>query len=71
MAVLRDDPDRTESSGRPQYGPDIVRVGNLVENEKDGALGRAGENVAQPDFLERFDFDHHPLVRRVMRHQPA
>jgi hypothetical protein len=29
------------------------------------------EQVAEPDVGERIDLDHQPLMRRVVRHQPA
>ena len=33
--------------------------------------GALGEHVVEPHVLERLDLDHHALVRRVVRHQPA
>ena len=71
MAVLGDDPDRSEGRGRAQDRADIMRVGDLVEDEQHGAFRRVAEHVVEPDILERLDLDHHALVRRVVRHQPA
>ena len=71
MAVLGDDADRAERGGRAQDRADIVRVGDLVEHQQDRALRRLVEQLVEPHVFERLDLDHHALVRRVVRHQPA
>ena len=71
MAVLRDDPDRPERRGGAQDGADIMRVGDLVEDEQDCAVRGVAKNFVQPDILERFDFDDHALMRSVVRNEPA
>ena len=71
MAVLGDDSDRSERRGRAQDRADIVRIGDLVEHQQNGALAAPRQEFVEPDVLERLDLDHHALVRRVVRHQPA
>ncbi len=71
MAVLGDDPDGSERRRRAQDRADIVRVGDLVENQEQGALAGVAEDIAKPDVFKRLDFDDHPLVRRIVRDQPA
>ena len=71
MAVLRDDADRSERRCGTEDGSDIVRVRDLIEHEQHGAFGRFGKDIVEPDVLERFDLDHHPLVRRVVRNETA
>ena len=71
MAILGDDADRPERRGGAEDRADIMRVGDLVEHQQGGAFGRVGEDVAEPDVLERRNLDHHALVRRVVGHQPA
>ena len=71
MPVLGDDPDRSERRGRAQDRADVMRVGDLVEDQQHGALSRAAQDLVEPDFLERLGLDDHALVRRVARDQAA
>ena len=71
MTVLGDDPDCSERRGRAQDGADIVRIGDLVEDQQQRFFGRIGEQVGKPDILERLDLDHHALVRRIGGNQAA
>ncbi len=70
VAVLRDDRRRIERRRRAQHRADIVRIGDLVEdNERTLALRihLFLQQVAEMDILERVDLDHQPLMRRVAR----
>ena len=46
MAVLGHDPDRAEGCGRAQDGADIVRIGDLVEDQEDSTVGSVCKEVA-------------------------
>src|SRR4051812_42054792 len=70
MAVLGDDSGRSERGGRAQDRADIMRIGDLVEDEQDRAIERASEDPVEPDVVEGLNLDYQPLVRRVMRNQP-
>ena len=48
-----------------------MRVGDLVEDQQNGALRSLGEDAVEPDILERLDLDDHALVRRIVGDQPA
>jgi len=69
--VLGDDADRAERGGGAEDRADIVRVGNLIEHQQDGTFGGLGQQVAEPQIVERLDLDHHALVRRVGRDHAA
>ncbi len=71
MTVLGDDPDRAERGRRAQDRADIMRVGDLVEHQQDGASGGLAQQAVEPDIVERLDLDHHALVRRIVGNQPA
>ena len=71
MAILGYDPDRTERGGGTQDRSDIVRIGDLVEDEQHSTIWRLRQHVSQPNILQRLDLDHYPLMRRVMRHHPS
>jgi hypothetical protein len=70
VAVLGDDRERSESCGGPQDRADIVRVGDLIEHQKDRTIGCGSKNVVEPDFLEWLGLHDHALVRRIARHKP-
>ena len=71
MAVLGNDPDYPERRGGAQDRADIMRVGDLIEDQQHGPLSRAAQDFVEPDLLERLGFDHHALVWSVARNQPA
>src|SRR6476660_4524545 len=71
MAVLGDNTDRSESRRGAQDRSDIVRVGDLVEDEQHSLFASAAQKPIEPCVLERLDLDDHALVWRVMRNQPA
>ena len=48
-----------------------MRIGDLVEHQQHGRLRSIGQQVVEPDLLERLDLDDHALVWRVARHKPA
>jgi len=51
VAVLRHDAERIERCAAAQHRADIVRIGDLVEDQQHGALGRVGQQVAEPDVI--------------------
>ncbi len=65
MPVLSHDTDRPERCRRAKDGPDIVRIGHLVEDQQDGVLRRLGQDVVEPGIFQRLDFDDDALVRRI------
>ena len=71
MAVLGNDPDRPERGGGAQNRADVMRIGDLIEDQQHGTLSRAAQDFVEPDLLERFGFDHHALVGSIARNQPA
>src|SRR5947209_1922179 len=64
VTVLGDDADRSEGRRRAQDRADVMRVGDLIEHEQHRAFVRAGQDLVQPDFFERFDFDDDTLMWR-------
>ena len=71
MPILCYNADCAKGGGGPQDGTHIVRVRDLVEDQQDGFLRSSGQQVVEPMVIQRLDFDHHPLMRRIVRHQPA
>jgi hypothetical protein len=67
---LRHQRHRVERRGRPQYRPDIVWIGDLVEHD-DRAARVAVDHVAEMQLVEREAFEHEALVRRIARDEPA
>ena len=60
----------SKAGGRAQHRTDIVRVGDLVEDDERPRASRVDlvlEEVAEVDFLERIDLDHEALVRGIAR----
>jgi len=71
MAILRDDSDRPEGRRGTKDRADIVRVGDLVEHQKDRALLCLVQQPVEPHVLERLDLDDDALMRRVGRNQSS
>ena len=74
VAVLRHQRAGAKGRGPAHDRADIVRIGDLIEDDDRAVFAiarRFGEDIAEPDQFERFDFEHEALVRRIGGHQPA
>jgi hypothetical protein len=71
VAVLGHDSERAECRRRAEDRADVVRIGDLVEDEQHGALAGRVKKAIQPDIVEHLDLDHHALVRRIVGNEPT
>lgn len=67
MAILGDDPDRSECGGGSQDRSDIVWIGDLIEHQQYRAFGRLVKEAVEPGIVEWLDLDDHALVRSIVR----
>src|SRR3546814_15103388 len=70
VAILRDDRRGVERRRRAEHRADIVRVGDLIENDERAlAVGvdLLLQQIAEIDAFERVDLDHQSLMRGVAR----
>src|SRR3546814_2031567 len=72
MPVLSYDPKCVEGSGRTQDRADIMGVRHLVKHQdRPLVIASFFQHVSQPDVLQWLYFHHQPLMRRIVRHNPA
>ncbi len=71
VPVLGDQGESVEGRSRAKDGADIVRIGDLVEDQKRPPLGGVLQDVGEQKIVQPLDLGDQPLVRRVLRHEPA
>ena len=72
VTILRDDRGRIERRRRAQHRTDIVRIGDLIEDDQRALAVRVNlllQQIAEKHVVERVDFDHQSLMRRVARNE--
>ena len=69
-AVLRHNSHRIKRRSCPEYRTDIVRIGDLVEDQQWPVIViRQRECIGQPDLLQRRNLKYNTLMWRIFRHK--
>jgi hypothetical protein len=68
VPVLSHNSHRIKGCRCPKYRADIVRIGDLVEDQQRSVIViRQRECIGQPNLLQRRNLKHQALMRRVFR----
>ena len=70
MAVLGDDRGGIEGSRRPQYRADIMRIGDLIEQQQ-RSIALLVQYLTEPDVGQGINIGDHALMRGIARNHPA